>query len=120
MQSGVPVKERQLVRADQTFKDRLVEGITSDLAGKLPAVYLGYDGVANGLPADYLIGDIEDANVLIQNSLWQSVPLGQLHTVQQLTNLQDRTAWIWNQLEQIDLLRSKFDELCRRIETVCV
>jgi chromosome partitioning protein len=119
IESGVPVKERQLVRADQTFKERLVEGITDDLAGNLTAANLGYNGVANGLPEDFLIGDIEDANVLIQNSLWQNVPLGQLHTVQQLTNLQDRTAWIWNQLEQIELLRSKFDELCTRIESVC-
>lgn len=120
IESGVPEKERQLVRADQTFKERLVEGITNDLAGNLTEAKLGYNGVATKLPADYLIGDIEDANVLIQNSLWQSVPLGQLDTVQQLTNLQDRTAWIWNQLEQIDLLRTKFDKLCSRIETVCV
>jgi chromosome partitioning protein len=120
IESGVPVKERQLVRADETFKERLVKGITDDLAGKLTVDNLGYNGVANGLPGDFLIGDIEDANVLIQNSLWQNVPLGQLHTVQQLTNLQDRTAWIWNQRQQIDLLRSKFDELCIRIESVCV
>ncbi len=119
IESGVPVKERQLVRADQTFKERLVEGITIDLVGNLTVANLGYNGVANGLPADYLVGGIEDANVLIQNSLWQNVPLGQLHTVQQLTNLQDRTAWIWNQLEQINLLRSKFDELCTRIQSVC-
>ena len=108
------------MRADQTFKERLVKGITDELAAKLTESDLGYNGVAHGLPSDYLIGEIEDANVLIQNSLWQSVPLGQLHTVQQLTSLQDRSDWIWNQKEQIELLRSKFDELCERIVAVCV
>lgn len=118
--AGAAPKPRQLVRADQTFHDRLVSAISTDLVAKLQSAALGYNGVASNLPANHLVGDIEDANVLIQNSLWQSVPLGQLHTVQQLTNLQDRTDWIWNQREQIDLLRSKFGELCDRVQAACV
>lgn len=120
IEAGVPPKDKQLVRADRTFHDRLTQAITNDLVSKLNDPKLGYAAVASGLPDGYQIGDIEDANVLIQNSLWQNVPLGQLNTVQQLTDLQDRSAWIWNQLDQIELLRTKFVEMCQRIQTVCV
>lgn len=118
--AGVPPRERQFVRADQTFHDRLTEAVENDLVARLIPASLGYEGVAPNLPAGNLIGEVEDANVLIQNSLWQNIPLGQLHTVQQMANLQDRAAWLWNQREQIDLLRAKFEELATRIETICV
>lgn len=108
-----------MVQADRTFHDRLNDAIADDLVSRLSPTSLGYDAVASSLDSPYRIGDIEDANVLIQNSLWQNVPLGQLHTVQQLTNLQDRSAWAWNQLEQIDLLRTKLEELSQRVETIC-
>ena len=119
IQRGVSPKQRQMVQADRTFHDRLNDAIADDLVSRLSPTSLGYDAVASSLDSPYRIGDIEDANVLIQNSLWQNVPLGQLHTVQQLTNLQDRSAWAWNQLEQIDLLRTKLEELSQRVETIC-
>ena len=46
-----------------------------------------FEPVANGLPDNYRIGDIEDANVLIQNSLWLSVPIGQLGDQQSSSKL---------------------------------
>ncbi len=119
IQDRVAPKARQMVQADRTFHDRLNGAIAEDLVSPLRPARLGYDGVAGSLTPPYRIGDIEDANVLIQNSLWQNVPLGQLHTVQQLTSLQDRSAWAWNQLEQIDLLRSKLGELSERVEAIC-
>ena len=67
----------------------------------------------------YLIGDIEDANVLIQNSLWLSVPIGQLEHHQQVTDLQDRRKWAANQIEQIQLLQRKFTELAMNVCHVC-
>jgi len=120
IEAGIPLQDRQMVQADATFRQRLETAIREDLVDKLKARELPYDAVAGYPRDDYMVGDIEDANVLIQNSLWQNVPLGQLHTVKQLTNLQDRTEWIWNQKEQIDLLRSKFDELAEAVESICV
>jgi chromosome partitioning protein len=118
--AGIAPKERQIVQADQVFLKRLSQAVTEDLVSCLKHDLLGYNGVAFNIPEYYLIGDIEDANVLIQNSLWQSVPLGQLETVRQLTELQERTGWSQTQMEQIRLLRMKFEELSQRIETVCV
>ncbi len=119
IESGVALKQRGMVQADQTFHNRLSEAVADDLVARLRSTKLGYNGIAGNLEAPYRIGDIEDANVLIQNSLWQNVPLGQLHTVQQLTDLQDRKAWAPNQLEQIELLRTKFDELSQNVESIC-
>jgi hypothetical protein len=68
----------------------------------------------------YRIGDIEDANVLIQNSLWLNVPIGQLEDHQQVTSLQDRQRWADNQIEQIRLIRTKFDSTANLIEQICV
>jgi chromosome partitioning protein len=84
-----PLGERQLVQADKTFHERLAGQIGKDLVTPLLSPGIGYRGVATDLNEPYQIGEIEDANVLIQNSLWQNVPLGQLHTVQQLKTLQD-------------------------------
>ena len=72
----------------------------------------GFAPISNGLPVNYRIGDIEDANVLIQNSLWLSVPIGQLGDHSQVANLQDRTQWAPNQREQIELIGSKFSRTC--------
>ena len=109
-----------MVQADRTLHERLERAVNDDLVETLQSDTLGYNGVSEGLSAPYMIGDIEDANVLIQNSLWQNVPLGQLGSFQQLTNLQDHTGWAPNQVEQIALLQQKFDQLAERIETVCV
>jgi len=118
--AGVPPKEKELIQADKTFQDRITESINVDLIPKMSDPKNGYNGVAENLPESYQIGGIEDANVLIQNSLWQNVPMGQLKDHKQLKNLQDRGNWIWNQKAQIDLLDSKFKEIAREIIRVCV
>ena len=120
LDAGVAPKERQIVQADRAFRNRLSEAVTDDLANTVEKALVGYNGVALHLHEPYLIGDIAETNVLIQNSLWQNVPLGQLDTVRQLTELQERTGWSQTQSEQIILLRSKFEELSQRIESICV
>ena len=80
----------------------------------------GYKPVAEIHSSDYRVGDIEDANVLIQNSLWLSVPLSQLHHHQQVVTLQDRRTWAQNQIDQIQLLGRKVDELAAEVEYSCV
>jgi hypothetical protein len=117
---GAPPQEREMIQADRTMHDRVARAIREDLVARLTTQVTGFPPVANGLNADFRIGDIEDANVLIQNSLWLHVPLGQLHEHQQVVTLQDRRQWAPNQLEQIELLRTKFAETAGIITRICV
>lgn len=120
MQTGTAPKDKKMMRADETFHYTLQTAIDNDLVGKLNTLITTYNPVSTVLGVDNKIGDIEDANVLIQNSLWQSVPLGQLHNFQQVKSLNNRTNWAQNQLEQITLLRLKMEELADNIIRVCV
>lgn len=120
IQRGDPLGERQMVQADETMHDRVVEAINDDLVGRLTQEISSFSPIANRLPDNCRIGDIEDANVLIQNSLWLNVPIGQLGDHGQVANLQDRTQWAPNQREQIELIGGKFRELADHIERVCI
>ena len=117
--SGAPLGERAMVRADATMHERVRQAIKSDLVEKLNDQISSYAPVTASLGDDWQIGDIEDANVLIQNSLWLSVPLGRLGEHQQVLSLQERSQWAPNQRAQIDLIREKFDSLAVNVETHC-
>ena len=108
------------MQADKTMHDRLAQAIQDDLVGSLTKHIDGYEPLCSGLARPYRIGDIEDANVLIQNSLWLNVPLGQLDEHDQVASLQDRRGWAGNQIEQIKLLRSKFGEMANSVIAHCV
>lgn len=116
--SGVAPKNKELVRADKTLHERIGKAIKDDLVRKLNALST-HVAVASGLREPYQIADIEDANVLIQNSLWLNVPLSQLHTVKQVVDLQNRADWAPNQIEQIDLIRKKFAEFAGNVVSLC-
>ncbi|MCH1909566.1 AAA family ATPase [Stenotrophomonas sp. Y6] len=118
--AGVPLRPLEMNRADQTMHDRIVEAVEDDLAEKLGERITHYRPVANRLPDNYRIGDFEDANVLIQNSLWLNVPLGELRAHRQVASLRDRQAWAENQLQKIDLFREKFDECARNLIAICI
>lgn len=75
--------------------------------------------VAEHLGGSSMIGDVEDMNVLAQNSIWQSVPVSRLATVRPLKTLQDKGSWAKNQLDQIDLMNKKFSAMAERIIAVC-
>lgn len=118
--AGVPEKDRRIILADQTMHDRIKTAINDDLVNNLNNKITNYIPVISNPTPDYRIGDIEDANVLIQNSLWLSVPLGRLDAHDQVSGLQDRSKWRSNQVDQILLLRSKFDEMADNIISTCV
>jgi hypothetical protein len=110
-----------MVQADQTLHDRVSQAIAEDLVAALHREITGFEPVAEALLADNSrIGDIEDANVLIQNSLWLNAPLSQLGNYQQVVSLQDRRQWARNQLEQIELLGQKFNDMAAKVEVICV
>lgn len=117
--SNTPVNQKQMVQADKTMHDRLVEAIRDDLIAQLSHKISGYNPIAGHLPADYRVGDIEDANVLIQNSLWLNVPLSSLANHGQVVDLQNRRKWARNQTEQINLLKTKFDEMANSFIATC-
>jgi hypothetical protein len=118
--AGIAVQEKIMIQADATMHGRLSQAIGGDLVGSLNTNINSYNPIAGGLAPNYQIGDIEDANNLVQNSLWLNVPIGKLASHQQVVSLQDRGGWANNQLEQIQILREKFDETALIIQTVCV
>jgi chromosome partitioning protein len=95
------VKDKIMIQADATMHDRLEKAVEEDLVNVLTKKITAYTPVAKNLPKGFRVGDIEDANVLIQNSLWLSVPLGELIGHQQVVSLYDRRKWAHNQEEQI-------------------
>ncbi|MBZ4370710.1 ParA family protein [Corallococcus sp. AS-1-6] len=116
---GLPTGDKQMVQADRTMHDRVATAIRDDLVGSLTKNIQGFNPIAQSVPDNYRIGDTEDANVLIQNSLWLNVPIGRLDKFEQVVSLQDRRSWAANQVEQIALLRSKFAEMAAHVISVC-
>ena len=115
-----PMGNKEMIQADRTMHNRISDAVRDDLVKNLAKNIKSFSPIAAGLPAGSQIGDIEDANVLIQNSLWLNVPLGQLDKFEQVVSLQDRTKWAWNQVEQIKLIREKFDNTAKAVETICI
>lgn len=118
LSSGVAKKEKKMVLADQTLHDRLTKAVADDLVQQLKYKIKSYDPVKKPR-GQYKIGEIEDANVLAQNSLWLNVPLRQLSEHLQVKSLQDRGTWAENQIEQITLLGNKMDKLARSVIANC-
>lgn len=118
--SGAELKEKAMMQADETMHNRIVTAIKQDLVDKLNSNISGYSPVAKISSDGYRIGDIEDANVLIQNSLWLNVPIGQLERYKQVSILQNRKKWADNQIEQIQLIGGKFNELAGNVERICI
>lgn len=110
-----------MLRADQTMHDHVANAIMERLVKVLnEQITKYYIPIASNTTGNYRIGDIEDANVLIQNSLWLNVPLGKLDKHEQVVSLRDRKKWADNQVEQIKLLERKFAELADNVIKICV
>jgi chromosome partitioning protein len=120
IETGVDPGDKEMIQADKTMHDRVAKAVYEDLVDALQKQISRYASVAAGLPDNYRVGDIEDANVLMQNSLWLSVPLGDLDQHRQVISLRDRSKWADNQIEQIKLFKQKFSELADRVINICV
>lgn len=118
--ADVALGEKEMIQADRTMHARVVTAITDDLVAPLRETITDYNPVADNLPENFRVGDIEDANVLIQNSLWLNVPLSDLDQHDQVVSLRDRRKWAENQLEQIDLFKKKFGEAATQVIAACV
>ncbi|RKH34925.1 transcriptional regulator [Corallococcus praedator] len=120
--NGFDTRAGNVVRADQVHKDRLTQAIRDDLVAKLnnAAPTLGYNPIPSNLPGDFCVGTTEDMNVLVQNSIWQSVPVGRLDKVQQLMDLQNKRGWAPQQLDQIKKIRGAYDKMAKNVIKVCI
>lgn len=118
--AGVPLGEKKMIQADKTMHDHVAKAVSQNLVNILYDQIKNYVPIAKEAKVDYRIGDIEDANVLIQNSLWLNVPLGELDQHEQVVSLRDRKKWADNQIDQIRLLNSKFAEFAENVVRVCI
>ncbi|MBN3899929.1 MAG: AAA family ATPase [Nostoc sp. NOS(2021)] len=112
--NGFDTRNNQLVKADQIHHDKISDSIRTDLIPRLNG------NLCQGLPNNYQIGEIEDMNVLVQNSIWQNVPVSQLEKFRPMKTLQGSGNWAWKQLEQISLLRDHFREIADNIIKYCI
>jgi hypothetical protein len=107
-------RKTNYLRADQVHHDAIQKAIEEKLVAKL-----GTNICANP-PRKYLCGDIEDMNTLAQNSVWQNVPVSQLTHHRPIVDLEARGNWRQNQLDQIGVLKKKFDEIADNVIASCV
>ncbi|MEB1136935.1 AAA family ATPase [Xanthomonas campestris pv. campestris] len=115
-----PKGPKEMTQADRTLHERLGRAVKEALVAPLREKIKDYQAVLEGLPENFQVGDIEDANVLIQNSIWLSVPLGELEKHNQVASLIDRRAWNDNQIKQIRLFKEKFNETATTLITTCL
>lgn len=108
-------EEKKKIRADQVHYDRIAKAVKEHLIknDKIDSV--------DGIPDDGILGQTEDMNTLIQNSIWLNVPIGQLSEHESIKDkdFRDRGKWTENQLAQIELFKNKFDEIAKNIEARC-
>lgn len=112
-------EEKTMVQADKTMHGKIGEAVQNKLCQRLKDEISTYAPVAKTNTESSKIGDIEDANVLIQNSLHHNAPLGELELFRPLQDLQDRRDWSPSQKEQIKLLKAKFSELADNVIRIC-
>lgn len=117
--NGFDTRGGSVVRADHVHQNRLETAITDDLMAVLKENIQHYDPIADNVEGAPLIGEIEDMNVLGQNSLWQNVPISQLQHVQQIRDLRDRRSWSQDQLQLIKKLGQGFDSMAKRLIKSC-
>ncbi|MGB2841274.1 MAG: ParA family protein [Halobacteriota archaeon] len=112
--NGFDTRGGDYVKADRIHADNISQSVKTEIIGNQDIE------VAENLPANYMLGDTEDMNVLIQNSIWQSVPVSQLAHFRPLKTLQNKGSWARNQLSQIELLDKKFEGIADNIILSCV
>jgi len=108
-----------MVQADKAYHDRLKSAMKDKLVSALKKGITTYEPLATNL-MDSAMGEVDDANILIQNSFWLNVPIGQLAHHKQVRDLNDKGSWAGNQQNQIKTIRKRFEELAKNVIKVCV
>lgn len=114
--NGFDTRMGEIVPADKTHQVNIETAVTENLVGPLAARGL----VAPKLGAPFQVGDIEDMNVLVQNSLHYNLPVSQLLTRKPLHASGVTGGWSPKQKELVNKLGDKFNGLAAAVEQVCV
>jgi chromosome partitioning protein len=101
--NGFDMRAGAIVPADKTHQTSIEKAVADDLVRPLSGKGL----VARTLGAPFQVGEIEDMNVLAQNSLHRSVPVSQLRSHRAMGG----GGWSPAQRTLIETLGSKFDAL---------
>jgi hypothetical protein len=113
--SGFDTRMRDLIVADQKHHDGISQAVQRELVLPLQLYIKHYHPVSVPANGDYELGQIEDMNTLIQDSLWQAVPVSQLMTVTPI----NRSSWALNQKQAIKLAEDQFKDLANNIISTC-
>lgn len=111
--NGFDTRGGALIQADQVHHDRVQHSIDINLINN-PQVPCSIT-----LPSQGRLGQIEDMNTLIQNSIWLSVPISALDQHRPVANLRDRGAWANNQTDQIRNLRHEYQVMAQNVIVSC-
>lgn len=106
--------EEKKIKADEVHYNRIVEAINEHLIKNEDIKSLP------DMPKQGIIGETEDMNTLIQNSIWLNVPVGELEAHKPIKSLHDRGQWRENQIQQIQLLQRKFRQIADNIIRYCI
>lgn len=112
--NGFDTQKNNIVKADYIHYQEIKKSIEIEIINNSKIKKSQY------LPNEYKAGEIEDMNVLIQNSIWQSIPVASLEKYRPMKSLQDKGSWAPRQIQLIHKLGDKFMELADNVITVCV
>lgn len=114
--NGFDTRSGGIVPADRAHQTKIEEAVADDLVVPLQKNGL----VASTIVGSFQVGDIEDMNVLAQNSLHQSVPVSQLLNFRPVTNAKASGGWSQSQRQLVETLSGKFSSLADSIEANCL
>jgi len=103
--NGYDTRSKKMLRADQAHYAN-IEGANNKLGKDLVLNIKSYNPVREIDGGGFNIGNVEDMNVLMQNSLWLNVPASKLDQHLQVKNLTgDKQKWSQAQLDLIKKLK---------------
>lgn len=109
--NGFDTRSQKMLRADQAHYTN-IEQANKTLASDLTANITGYAPVTNAFGPGFNVGQVEDMNVLIQNSLWMSVPTSKLETFGQVQGLAgNKQKWSESQISLIGKVKKQIDAM---------
>lgn len=115
--NGFDRKGGSIVPADQIHLDKIEQEVRDSLVKPLADCNL----VSANLSTDsFLVGEIEDMNVLAQNSMQHNVPVAQLRYYSPVARKGKSGGWSDSQKNLISELGGKLNTLASNLERICV
>ncbi|MBB3610942.1 AAA family ATPase [Rhizobium sp. BK602] len=113
--NGFDTRSNKMLRADQAHY-KSIESANLALVSDLKNNIGTYNAVLDFDLSGYNIGKVEDMNVIIQNSLWQSIPAHRMDSHLQVKNLTgDKQKWSKSQMKLIGEVRTQIQGIAKSI-----